>query len=238
MKTIFIACALVHMLLLHINIYGNKLVGLMPVRNEAEIVGQALKALSRLTDAIIVLDDASTDTTLEIIRSLRKECSIEKVLTKDHWYRDEAGDKNRLLNAGRSIGGTHFIMIDADEIVSSNCLDNNYLKNEIFKLQPGDSIALKWTQLWRSTKYYRNDNSSWSNVYKEIIFCDDTISFFPNDFIHAKPVPQTSLAVNTNWTLIIALFIFNLLTGITCWSSKHGTNVLNELGPLKKSLCP
>src|SRR5438105_702150 len=94
-----------------------KIIGLMPVKNEAYIVKQALIALSKITDGIIVLDDCSTDNTLQEVQSVKTSCTILEIIEKKEWYRDESGDKNKLLKAGRSHGGTHFIVVDADEII-------------------------------------------------------------------------------------------------------------------------
>ena len=97
----------------------------MPVRNERIMITQCLKSLAQYTDAIVVLDDASDDETVAIVESLAQECNVEKIIKKDHWYRDEPGDKNKLLAAGRAIGGTQFVLIDADDMFTVNCMKNN-----------------------------------------------------------------------------------------------------------------
>lgn len=168
-----------------------KIVGLVPVRNEQNIIAQCLRALSMFTDAIVYLDDASTDGTPNIVESLTHECKIERIIYKNEWYRDEPGDRNAMLNAGREIGGTHFIVIDADEMLSANLAINDCLVEAIRTLQPGDRIALNWIQLWRSIHEYRFDNSVWSWNYKEVIFCDDGVSFYSSGFIHTPRVPNT-----------------------------------------------
>ena len=80
---------------LSINAYNqikkpHKIIGLVAVRNEADIVGQCLKALSLYTDAIIVLDDASDDgKTVPILESLANECNIVQIIKKTVWFRSE-----------------------------------------------------------------------------------------------------------------------------------------------------
>jgi len=174
----------------------HKIVGLVPARNEKHTIAQCLKALSLFTDAIVYLDDASTDETPQIVESMAKECRIERIIRKKKWNRDEPGDRNKLLQAGREIGGTHFIVIDADEIITSNLLINNSLKKIIKKLKPGDRLALNWIQLWRSVDQYRFDNSIWTWNYKEVIFCDDKISFYSSEFIHTPRIPNITKGVS------------------------------------------
>ena len=184
---------------LSINAYNqikkpHKIIGLVAVRNEADIVGQCLKALSLYTDAIIVLDDASDDgKTVPILESLANECNIVQIIKKTVWFRDEPGDKNKLLEAGRKAGGTHFIVIDADEIFTSNCLHKNFLRNKILSLQPGDVLHATWIQLWRSTEQYRYDSSPWSGSLNDCIFCDQPGCSYNSNFIHCSRSPNLNL---------------------------------------------
>lgn len=169
---------------------GHKIIGLMPVRNEASTVGQALKALSLFVDAIVVLDDASDDGTTEAIKSIAEECKVEKLIEKKEWYRDEPGDANLMLQEGRKLGGTHFIRLDADEMFTSNCLDDDWLRSKILELQPGDKYSMSWIQLWRSPNQYRFDSSVWSSCSGDFIFCDDGKCFYESKFIHTTRSPQ------------------------------------------------
>lgn len=167
-----------------------KIVGLVHARNEQNIIAQCLKALSLYTDAIVFLDDASTDDTVKRVRDIREECRIERIISKDRWLRDEPGDRNALLNAGREIGGTHFVALDADEMFSSNLLGNNFLRKKILELQPGDRLALTLIHLWRSVQSYRLDSSQWANDNRPFIFCDDNNCYYASEFIHTKRVPE------------------------------------------------
>jgi len=172
------------------SLFGFKLVGLVPVRNERIMITQCLQALAKFTDAIVVLDDCSIDETVEIIEALADECHVEKIIKKEHWYRDEPGDKNMLLQAGRKIGGTHFIVIDADEMLTANFMEDNKLRKMVSQLQSGDSLALCWIQLWRAVDYYRFDDSVWTWNYKSIIFADNKTASYDSEFIHTMPIPS------------------------------------------------
>jgi len=107
---------------------SSKIIGLLPARNEEGRIEFSIKALSRFTDAIVFLDDCSNDNTVQVVKHLSAECRIEEIIEKETWYRDEPGDRNRLLAAGRDLGGTHFIVIDADKAFTANCLDDSFFK--------------------------------------------------------------------------------------------------------------
>ena len=175
-----------------------KIVALLPARNEELIIEQCLRALSKYADAIVYLDDASEDNTVAIVESLAKECRVERIIKKTVWYRDEPKDRNHLLQVGREIGGTHFIVLDADEMFTANCMKDNFLRNRILALQKGEMLQLNWVQLWRSVHTYRfddsvwtgNNNGSWTGNYGGFIFCDDGISSYKSDFIHTTRMPN------------------------------------------------
>jgi len=167
-----------------------KIVGLVPARNEGAKIQFALRALAQHTDAIVYLDDFSSDDTLTLVEKCREECRIERILTKDQWLRDEPADRNRLLEAGREIGGTHFIVIDADEALSSNLLEGDLLKRRILALAPGDQLALRWIHLWRSINSFRTDGDKGTNRFKHCIFCDDQRAVYSSDFIHTSRIPK------------------------------------------------
>jgi glycosyltransferase involved in cell wall biosynthesis len=165
-----------------------KIVGLMQVRNESLILEQCLHALSLYCDAIVILDDASDDNTLDIIKSCAHQYKIEKIMCNETcaWLNKvESYNRQKLLEAGREIGGTHFIIIDADEMFTSTFLKNNYLRTLIYKMQPGDRIQMHWISLWKSIHQFRSDANS-----KNIIFCDDGQCYYEPRLIHVPRIPE------------------------------------------------
>ncbi|NNJ86791.1 MAG: glycosyltransferase [Akkermansiaceae bacterium] len=165
----------------------------MPARNEGSKLEFALRALSEISDAIVFLDDASTDDSVDIVKSLEKTCNIERIIIREpHGLSyDDLENRTLLLEAGRNIGGTHFIVMDADESFTSNCIKNDKLRKEILKLRPGDSLAVWWIQLWRSTDQYRHgDQSSWDRNMKRMIFCDDGKTNYKSGFAHFSLIPK------------------------------------------------
>lgn len=179
-----------------------KIVGLIAARNEAPMIKNCLKAMAVYTDAIVYLDDVSTDNTLEIVQSLAQECHIEKIIEKKIWNRNEREDKQQLLLEGRAIGGTHFIMLDVDEIILAPCAHNQWLRTIILGLRPGQYIELPFIHAWGSCHEYRNDdlcNPHRWNIRKftglQAVFCDDGACTFVNLFcpayhpIHINRIP-------------------------------------------------
>lgn len=182
-KIFFIACIFIGD---HSYAQEKKLIGLVAIKNEQNCIEQCLHALSLYTDAIIVLDDVSTDRTNTILTECKEKYNLF-IITKTIWHRDEAKDRNLMLKCGRIIHGTHFIIIDADELLSAPCLTNNYLRTKILNLTPNEWLSCSLIDLYESAEKYNADIP-----LKGIAFCDNQIAYFDEDCkIHAKRIPET-----------------------------------------------
>jgi glycosyltransferase involved in cell wall biosynthesis len=127
----------------------------MLVKNEANRwLSETIRALN--CDHLIVLDDASSDNTIEICKSLRAE--VHRSLTS-LWETNEYAQRHRLLElclekAGRDdwLG-----IIDADEI-----LDGAPFKN--FNIGPdADYVGIPLYDMWNATHF--RDDERW-NAHK------------------------------------------------------------------------
>ncbi len=161
----------------------------MQIRNEAPIIEQTIHALSLYTDAIVVLDDASSDDTVNICRSIAHRYHIESIICNEQsaWeHGQESDNRQKLLDAGRAIGGTHFIVIDADEMLTANCMENNFLRTLIMRLNPGDRLSMNIVHCWGTLERYR---IYFNEKMKCFIFCDDGKAFYYQQFLHIPRSP-------------------------------------------------
>ncbi|MFZ1217847.1 MAG: hypothetical protein WAO00_01070 [Chthoniobacterales bacterium] len=137
-----------------------KVIGLMTVRNEDWILGLTLRGVMLIVDEMIVLDHASTDDTALIIHEIAREHPgrIHYQCRKDPVWR-EATIRQSLLEDGRKLGGTHFWMIDADELATGNVLPQ--IRPMLATLEPGDLITIPWFPIWRSLDWRRQDSNDY-----------------------------------------------------------------------------
>ena len=94
---------------------------IVPAYNEEKAIGKTVDALLRLSyvnKEIIIVDDGSTDRTLEIARSYAKG-DVIKVLTKPN------GGKWDSLNTGiKAANGEFIVCIDADTLLDQNAIQH------------------------------------------------------------------------------------------------------------------
>ena len=148
------------------------LTALMHVRNEQWILGASLRAALHLVDQVVVLDHGSDDSTPDIINEVAVEATgrVHRLgWASRHYHETEL--RQRTLEHGREVGGTHFFWLDADEILTGNQVAQ--VRDAVLRLRPRESMELPWLAMWGSTDRYRDDTSVWSNNFKTFAFGDD-----------------------------------------------------------------
>ena len=151
-----------------------KLVALMVARNEDWIIGLSLRAALEWADAAVVLDHGSTDRTADIVEEVTAEWegrkSVAYMFQPAEPFWPEMEHRQATLELGRVIGGTHFAIVDADEVVTSNLWP--FVRGLASRLQPAQALDLPMIACWRSIRRYREDSSVWSKSVVTLAFRD------------------------------------------------------------------
>lgn len=156
-----------------------RLIALCPVRQDAWSIGASSRAVLKWCDGLIVcqnatyFDQATADAIPEDPRVTR--------LVSDAPSWDEADIRLAMLEAGRAQGGTHFALVDADEILSGNLVPR--IRNMAEALEPGAGLRLPWLHLWRGLDQYRDDESPFGRqAHTSVIFRDHpSLAYRPAD---------------------------------------------------------
>lgn len=137
-----------------------KIIGLMVVKNEADIIQKTLDSASEWLDGVVVIDNGSTDHTYEICR----DHPIVKVFASDKHEFDESYFVPKLHELAMHIeGATWYVDLDADEIYDPKIRDiiekQGYRANTI-------TVTMKYMlkgECYRIneqfTRIYKNDRS-------------------------------------------------------------------------------
>lgn len=142
-----------------------KILGLMPVRNDAWVLEHSLRALAGFCDWIIVSDQSSDDGSREICRRFPKVVLIEsaeaRVCEAARW---------QLVDAARAYDGCNlWWWNDADELVAPG-LAAAALGDD---LSPGAAIECAFYHLWDTPGRYRDDRSLYRPQRKQMAIVDD-----------------------------------------------------------------
>jgi Glycosyl transferase family 2 len=98
-----------------------KLVGIMPVRNEAWCLGFTLRIALKWCDEVVVLLHACTDDSYRICQELAEETErLDFCIIDGEWT--EMVHRQELLTLARLSDATHIAIIDADEFMTANLL--------------------------------------------------------------------------------------------------------------------
>ena len=161
------------------------IVCLLPVRNGAEHVAEYLDAAPAWCDAIVALDDGSTDET----RSLLAASPLVRVLLENEPRRTFGGwndgeNRNRLLDAAASLRPEWVISVDVDERIPAEDADalRRFLATDAL---PGVGYGLRHLRMWGEGEY--EPESMW--VYR--LFAWRAGLAFPDEPLHFNPVPTS-----------------------------------------------
>jgi hypothetical protein len=152
-----------------------RLIALMLVRNESWVLGASLRAALRWCDAAVVMIHESSDGTRELADQVAREhpgrVAIEPArLDGDLW--DEMEMRQALLDAGRRAGGTHWALVDADEILTANLWPLPGIRAKAEALCPRRILEVPMVPTWRSLWRYRRDDSVWSRSWISLVVPD------------------------------------------------------------------
>ena len=145
-----------------------KIIGLVPVRNEAWVLPHSLASLSGFCDVVIVSDQRSDDQSREICRTFPKvqllESSECRISTQVRWH---------LLDAARGYDGCNLLWCtDADELVAPRAA-RDFFDAQKDELRPGTVIACMYLHLWNSADRYRQYDWRYGPHFKQLALVDD-----------------------------------------------------------------
>ena len=136
-----------------------KLIALTHTRNEDWVLGLSLRASLSYCDAVVVTDHLSTDRTAEIIEAVRRDFpdrTIDVRRSEDREWR-EADARQELLDRARALGGTHFVIVDADELPTANLLPR--LRELALRPAAGSIVSMPMISPYHCSDIYRWDGS-------------------------------------------------------------------------------
>ncbi|GAH65786.1 unnamed protein product [marine sediment metagenome] len=170
-----------------------KLLVQMIVRNESKrYLKQVLSSIVEYADKIIILDDVSTDDTLELCRKFPK-VSIHCRTGKSLWATDEAKLRGELWEIVRKVAKKEkfswILTQDFDELFDKSfkkrlpeLLGSNY-----------DTVAFRLCDMWNPT-HYRIDGY-WSPTFKRLFRFKD-VPFGLIGKFHCGPIPRYAIETN------------------------------------------
>ena len=145
-----------------------KIIGLMPVRNEAWVLPHSLACLSAFCDVIVVNDQDSEDESRDICRRFPKVVLLE---SPDRLICEQA--RRQLLDAARDYEGHNLLWAnDADELVSPSLM-NAFIERRRDVLVPGTAIDGRFHTLWNTFATYRADYTLYRPRWGRMGFVDD-----------------------------------------------------------------
>ena len=156
-----------------------KIVGLLAFRDEEPYLPYLLASLAPLVDAVIAMDDRSTDAGPDLVRDAG---GTVVAAPREATF---GGRRGALLELGRRAGGTHFVIVDADETFSEPFARAG--RRSIENLQPGEALALPFRTLWKGEERYRVGREY--DLPLTCIFGDDGTGRYDDVVLHEPRVP-------------------------------------------------
>jgi len=137
-----------------------KIVGMAQIYNERKLghLERALKHYSRLCDDMVVLDDASTDGSVDLARQYTNNVIVN---SENNWDKNaETTNKALLLAKVLTLDPDWIVSFDADELFEKKVLRNNFFRNMLKWAETSGvhSLCFDWLQLWLEDNWYRIDN--------------------------------------------------------------------------------
>lgn len=168
-----------------------RIVGLMPVRSEAWVLGLSARAALMWCDDLCIANHASTDATGDILGDLQQDFPGRvQVVSFPEGTWTEMQHRQTLLEMARRQSATHVAMIDADEILTGNMV--KAIRPLIAMNQPKVTLQLPWLALPRAIDRYLTSGIWGPGQQVSMAFQDDPSAHWATrngyDFHHRNPM--------------------------------------------------
>ncbi len=170
-----------------------KIVGLMPVRNEAWCLGLSARVALKWCDALVIFDHGSTDQSRQIELDLFEEYPgrVFIIPSSDPVW-NEMQHRQAMLEQARKCGATHIAIIDSDEVLTANLLTvddplsgDTPIQRALAWLPRGSILQLPGYNLRMGIERY-HANGVWGNRWFSAVFADEQRLSWSGDKFHGR----------------------------------------------------
>ena len=176
-----------------------KIIAMYRIQNESRWIEKSLEETSKVCQEIVILDDCSTDNTVNICKKFPKVVDIYE--RKEPLPLDEVRDRNFLLKMALKRNPEYILALDGDEILMPN--SKEILFEELQTLYPeANVLAFQVLYIWDIFNQFRSDGT-YNHVWRPRLF---KISNQPSDLcyensiypgnLHCSSIPDNTIGLD------------------------------------------
>ncbi|HTM05970.1 MAG TPA: FkbM family methyltransferase [Patescibacteria group bacterium] len=181
-------------LFLFFNALQCKIIGLIFGQNDAPFLRNVLHSVSQCVDAIVYLDNHSIDESVALVKAEACVGNVVSIIKNSQSSATISELYQQLLDEGRKQGGTHFLLLHADELPTASIVVDGRLKKIISQLKSGESLSLP---LIFMEKDYRSYFKQEDTPYLCCAFADNRSSFYEQTTV--KRIPSDLQGIQWYW---------------------------------------
>ena len=182
--------------------------GVYWIKNEARFIEKSLKSVMEICSEIIVMDNNSTDDTVEICSGFDK---VTEIIRRKDLPLDEVRDKNILYEHARKSDPDFILAVDGDEIFMPNA--SEILFEELSTIHPdSDVFEFQFLTLWDDVNTIRTDGIFGYYWQKRLLRMKNqplSLLFVENDNpgnIHCGSIPPSSVGFDNQAKSSVKIF--------------------------------
>lgn len=164
---------------------GTKICAEICMKNEEDMIGACVEDAAQWADQIVILDDGSSDRSVEIASECPKVVDIYLQPDKGN-VRNEAQDRQLLLEMAQATGCEWICFLDADERFQDR------MKQEVHRLTADPDVNLYYflqVNFWRGTTHYRVDEMWYKGWFGRLFRNFPELSYTNDHNEHCGGIP-------------------------------------------------
>jgi glycosyltransferase involved in cell wall biosynthesis len=173
-----------------------KIIAMYRIQNESRWIEKSLEETSKVCQEIVILDDCSTDNTVNICKKFPKVVDIYE--RKEPLPLDEVRDRNFLLKMALKRNPEYILALDGDEILMPN--SKEILFEELQTLYPeANVLAFQFFYVWDNPAQIRYDGLYGKTWQSRLLKIDNNSSklVFQNSIysgnLHCGSIPKYNI---------------------------------------------